>query len=106
MPRQFSDWREVPSEVFDKKEIRIAVQRAMDSLPEKYREVFVLRDIQHLSVAETAKILGLSTSAVKTKLHRARLQIREQLAPVFQRRWSERLPFLKGRNPWSRVPKS
>jgi RNA polymerase sigma-70 factor, ECF subfamily len=100
MPRQFSDWRDVPSEAFEKKEIRIAVQKALDSLPPKYRQIFILRDVQHLSVAEAAKALGLSTPAVKTQLHRARLQIREQLAPLFGKRWSERLPFLKGRNPW------
>ena len=100
MPRQFADWRDVPSEAFDKREIRIAVQKALDSLPPKYREIFVLRDVQHLSVAETGKVLGLSTPAVKTQLHRARLQMREQLAPVFGKRWSDRLPFLKGRKPW------
>jgi RNA polymerase sigma-70 factor (ECF subfamily) len=100
MPRQFADWRDVPSEVFEKKQIRIAVQKAVDSLPPKYREIFILRDVQHLSVAETAKVLGLSTPAVKTQLHRARLQMREQLAPVFGKRWSDRLPFLKGRKPW------
>jgi RNA polymerase sigma-70 factor (ECF subfamily) len=100
MPRQFADWRDLPSEVFDRQEIRTAVQRALDRLPPKYRETFLLRDIQHLSVAETAKILDLSVPAVKTQLHRARLQMREQLAPVFQKRWSERLPFLKGRKPW------
>jgi RNA polymerase sigma-70 factor, ECF subfamily len=67
MPRQFADWRDLPSEVFDNKEIRIAVQRALDSLPPKYREIFLLRDIQHLSVAETAKILDVSVPAVDPK---------------------------------------
>jgi len=100
MPRQFSDWRDVPSEAFEKKEIRIAVQKALDSLSAKYREIFILRDVQHLSVAETAKVLGLSMPAVKTQLHRARLHMREQLTPVFGKRWSDRLPFLKGRKPW------
>ena len=100
MPRQFADWRESPSEVLDKKEIRSAVQKALESLPQKYREVFLLRDIQHLSVEETAKALGLSIPAVKTQSHRARLQMREQLAPIFGKRWSDRLPFLKGRKPW------
>jgi RNA polymerase sigma-70 factor (ECF subfamily) len=100
MPHQFADWRDVPSEAFEKKEIRIAVQRALDSLPSKYQEVFILRDVQHLSVAETAKVLGLSTPAVKTQLHRARLQMREQLAPLFGKSWTERLPFLKGKKPW------
>jgi hypothetical protein len=81
MPHQFADWRDVPSEAFEKKEIRIALQRALDGLPSKYQEVFILRDVQHLSVAETAKILGLSTPAVKTQLHRSALaKMREQLA--------------------------
>ena len=100
MPRQFADWRDVPSEAFEKKEIRGAVQKALDGLPQKYREIFILRDVQHLSVAETAKVLSLSTPAVKTQLHRARLQMREQMTPVFGKRWSDRLPFLKGRKPW------
>ncbi len=100
MPRQFADWREIPSEIVEKKEIRSAVLRALDSLPEKYREVFVLRDMQGLSVSETANILGVSTPAIKTQLHRARLQMREQLAPVFGKRWIERLPFFKGKKPW------
>lgn len=100
MPHQFADWRDVPSEAYEKTEIKTAVLRAMESLPQKYREVFLLRDVQHLSVEETSKILGVSTAAVKTQLHRARLQMREQLVPVFGKRWSERLPFLKGRNPW------
>jgi RNA polymerase sigma-70 factor, ECF subfamily len=100
MPHQFADWRDVPSEVFEKKEIRIAVQKALVSLPPKYQEIFILRDVQHLSVAETGKVLGLSTPAVKTQLHRARLQMREQLAPLFGKRWTERLFFLKGKKPW------
>lgn len=100
MPHQFADWREIPSEALDRKEIRGAIQKAVENLPEKYREVFILRDVQHLSVEETSTALGLSIPAVKTQLHRARLQVREQLAPVFGRHWSDRLPFLKGRKPW------
>jgi len=100
MPRQFADWRDIPSEIVEKKEIRSAVLRALENLPEKYREVFVLRDMQGLSVSETANILGVSTPAIKTQLHRARLQMREQLGPVFGKRWIERLPFLRGNKPW------
>lgn len=100
MPHQFADWRDVPSEAYEKTEIKNAVLKAMESLPQKYREVFLLRDVEHLSVEETSKMLGVSTAAVKTQLHRARLQMREQLVPVFGKRWSDRLPFLKGRNPW------
>ncbi len=100
MPHQFADWRDVPFEAYEKTEIRKAVLKALESLPQKYREVFLLRDVEHLSVEETSKVLGVSTAAVKTQLHRARLQMREQLAAVFGKRWSDRLPFLKGRNPW------
>lgn len=100
MPRQFADWREIPSDILERKEIRSAVQSALDSLPDKYRQVFVLRDMQHLSVEETASVLGLTAQSVKTRSHRARLQMRERLAPVFGKRWIERLPFWKGKNPW------
>jgi RNA polymerase sigma-70 factor, ECF subfamily len=100
MPRQFADWREIPSDLIERKEIRTAVLKALDSLPEKYRDVFILRDMQHLTVAETAAILGLTVQAVKTQVHRARLQMREQLAPVFGKRWTDRLQFWKGNNPW------
>jgi RNA polymerase sigma-70 factor (ECF subfamily) len=100
MPRQFADWREIPSDLVEKKEIRAAIHKALDTLPEKYREVFFLRDMQHLSIAETAAILGLTEPAVKTQLHRARLQMREQLTPIFGKSWIERLPFWKGKNPW------
>jgi len=100
MPRQFADWREIPSDILERKEIRTAVQNALNTLPEKYRDVFILRDMQHLTVTETAQVLRLTIPAVKTQLHRARLQMREQLAPVFGKRWIERLPFWKGKNPW------
>lgn len=100
MPREFADWRDIPSEVLEKKEIRQAVGRALLQLSDKYRQVFVLRDVEHLSVEETARVLGISKPAVKTQLLRARLQMRELLAPVFRRRWSDRLPFGKGKKPW------
>jgi RNA polymerase sigma-70 factor, ECF subfamily len=100
MPRQLADWREVPSEVLERKELREKINQALYSLPEKYREVFLLRDVQHLSEQEAAEILGISMSATKARLHRARLQLREKLAPVFKKRWTDRLPFLKGDKPW------
>lgn len=100
MPREFADWRDLPSEVLEKKEIRQAVARALLTLSDKYRQVFVLRDVEHLSVEETARVLGISKPAVKTQLLRARLQMRELLAPVFRRRWSDRLLFRKGKKPW------
>jgi RNA polymerase sigma-70 factor (ECF subfamily) len=99
MPREFADWREIPSESLDRKEVKRAVDQALNALPEIYREVFLLRDVQHLGVAETAQALGISVPSVKTRLHRARLQMREQLAPAFRMRWHDRL-FRKGTKPW------
>ena len=87
-PRDFADWREIPSEALERKELRDALQRAMASLPEKYREVLILRDIQHLSIEETAQVLGIGTGNVKTRLLRARLQMRDALAPGIDGNWS------------------
>jgi len=83
IPKDFADWREIPSEALEQKELRDALLRAMDRLPEKYRAVLILRDVQHLSINETARVLGISESNVKTRLLRARLQMRDALAPGF-----------------------
>src|SRR5258708_4074012 len=82
-PKQFADWRDLPSDAVEQKEVRDAVAKALAELPDIYRSVFVLRDMQHLDVAETAEALGLGESAVKTRLHRARLMMREFLTPLF-----------------------
>ena len=84
-PRQFVEWRNIPSNELEHKELRAALINALNCLNKGYREVFVLRDVQHLSSAETGKILGMSEAAVDTRLHRARLQMREQLTTLFQR---------------------
>lgn len=100
MPRQLADWREIPSEALEQKELREKLQEALDSLPAHYRQVFLLRDVEHMSEKEAAEVLGVTTSAVKTRLHRARLQLREKLTPIFKKRWTDRLPFLKGEKTW------
>jgi RNA polymerase sigma-70 factor (ECF subfamily) len=87
VPKDFTDWREIPSAALERKELRNALQRAVASLPQNYREVFTLRDIAHLSVYETAQVLGLTVGNVKTRLLRARLQLREALAPGFNGSW-------------------
>jgi len=81
MPKDFADWREIPSDALEQKELRDALSQALQSLPEMYRTVLVLRDVQHLSIAETAQILRISEANVKTRLCRARLQMRDALAP-------------------------
>lgn len=100
IPRDFADWREIPSETLERHEVREALMKALASLGEKYREVFVLRDMQHLSIDETAKILDISTASVKTRLLRARLMLRDLLSPGFGGGWSSKLSFAKGNKPW------
>jgi RNA polymerase sigma-70 factor, ECF subfamily len=99
-PRQFADWRELPSDVVERTEVRSAVSKAMAELPQILREVFVLRDVQHLDVAETAEALGIGESAVKTRLHRARLMMRESLTPMFAKPKTSFWERWKGMNPW------
>jgi len=81
IPIDFADWREIPSEALEQSELREALNKALNSLPEKYRTVLILRDVQQMSVAETAKVLGISEDNVKTRTSRARLQMRDRLAP-------------------------
>lgn len=100
IPRDFADWREIPSETLERREVREALMKALAMLGEKYREVFVMRDMQHLSIDETAKILDISNASVKTRLLRARLMLRDLLSPGFGPGWSSRLSFSKGTKPW------
>ena len=100
IPRDFADWREIPSETLERHEVREALMKALAMLGEKYREVFVLRDMQHLSIDETAKVLDISTASVKTRLLRARLMLRDLLSPGFGGGWSSKLSFAKGNKPW------
>jgi len=99
-PRDFADWREIPSETLERSEVRQKLVEALASLGEKYREVFVLRDIQHMSIEETARALEISTASVKTRLLRARLMLRDLLAPGLGGNWSSKLSFAKGTKPW------
>ena len=99
-PREFADWREIPSEALERREVRDLLLEALASLGSKYREVFVLRDVEHLSIAEVAENLGISTASVKTRLLRARLMLRDLLAPKLTGAWFSRLGFQKGNKPW------
>lgn len=99
-PREFADWREIPSEALERKEVRQKLADALASLDRKYREVFVLRDMEQLNIQETAETLGISVASVKTRLLRARLMLRDLLAGGWDRGWFSRLPFEKGTKPW------
>jgi RNA polymerase sigma-70 factor (ECF subfamily) len=92
LPALLRDWKEIPSEALERKEIRLLLQKAITALPLIYREVFQLRDIEQLSVNEAAAALGISIAAVKVRLHRARMMLQKKLAPELKqvapkRRW-------------------
>jgi len=97
IPKDFADWRAIPSEALELSELRQALAEALQSLPEKYRTVLVLRDVQQLSVAEASRALGISESNVKTRLLRARLQMRDALAPGLGGPWLRRSEVRIGR---------
>ena len=99
-PRDFADWREIPSEALERKEVRQKLAEALGTLDRKYREVFVLRDMEQLNIQETAEALGISVASVKTRLLRARLMLRDLLAGGWEQGWFSRLPFEKGNKPW------
>jgi RNA polymerase sigma-70 factor (ECF subfamily) len=88
IPKDFADWREIPLQALETKELRQAIRRAMDDLPEKYRSVFMLRDVQQLSIEETAAALRITKANVKTRLARARLKMRDALAPGWGGNWA------------------
>jgi len=91
-PALLRDWKEIPSEALERKEIRLLLEDAVNALPPIYREVFQLRDVEQLSVNEAAQVLGISISSVKVRSHRARMMLQKHLAPQLKqaapkRRW-------------------
>lgn len=78
------DWSENLSDVLDREELKKVLDNAIKSLPEMYRAVFVLRDVEGLSNSEAAQVLGISLATVKSRLHRARLYLREKLSKYFR----------------------
>ncbi len=82
-PVTIVDWKPGPVEQLLTKETLQAMDEAIEALPPEFRQVFVLRDVEELSNAEVAEILDLSVAAVKSRLHRARLKVRNRLAAYF-----------------------
>lgn len=82
-PEYIADWRDTPEKLVERNESRQLIEDALSELDDKHRLVFLLRDVEGMSVQETAAALGLSESNVKVRLLRARLQLRERLTPVF-----------------------
>ena len=83
-PAVLTDWREIPSEALEKKEMRQKLREAVEQLPPIYREVLVLRDLEELNQEETASALGINVTLVKVRLHRARMMLQKLLAPYLK----------------------
>jgi RNA polymerase sigma-70 factor (ECF subfamily) len=83
-PAMLTDWREVPPESLERKQLRDCLCRVIMNLPPIYREVVQLRDIDELDVQETAELLGISPGSVKVRLHRARTMLQKELAPLLK----------------------
>jgi RNA polymerase sigma-70 factor (ECF subfamily) len=86
LPREVADWSPNPEQLYNQEELRDILSRTIQGLPPTFRTVFVLRDVEGLSTEETAEALELSVPAVKSRLLRARLQLRERLNRYFQRK--------------------
>src|SRR6202044_3290597 len=85
VPRDFADWAPNPEQNYNQAELAEILRKTIQGLPPGFRVVFVLRDVEGLSTEETAETLGLSVPAVKSRLLRARLQLRERLSRYFRK---------------------
>jgi RNA polymerase sigma-70 factor, ECF subfamily len=86
VPRDFADWAPDPEQNYNQSELSEILRKTIQGLPQGFRVVFALRDVEGLSTEETAETLGLSVPAVKSRLLRARLQLRERLSRYFKRK--------------------
>jgi RNA polymerase sigma-70 factor, ECF subfamily len=86
VPRDLADWAPDPEQNYTQSELAEILRKTIQGLPQGFRVVFALRDVEGLSTDETAETLGLSVPAVKSRLLRARLQLRERLSRYFKRR--------------------
>jgi len=84
LPRDFADWTPNPEQQYKQAELKEILQKTIQGLPPGFRTVFTLRDVEGLSTEETAEALNLSIPAVKSRLLRARLQLRERLSRYFR----------------------
>lgn len=84
MPRELQDWGPGPEQRFAQTEMREILSRAIEEIEPEYRMVFILRDIEELSTEDTASVLNLSVPAVKSRLLRGRLKLRQKLNRYFR----------------------
>jgi RNA polymerase sigma-70 factor, ECF subfamily len=94
-PALLRDWREIPSEALERQEVRSMLQQAIKDLPTIYRDIFLLRHVEELTVSEAAETLGINGGVVKVRLHRARMMLQKALVPELKKLNAKRKWF-----PW------
>jgi len=95
-PAPLTDWREIPLEALERKELREALRSAVARLPDIYRQVFMLRDLEEMNIEETAQALGIGAGVVKVRLHRARIMLQKLLVPFLKTAFPARRGFFGG----------
>ena len=98
-PAVIADWREIPSEMLEREELAQHIRQAVDDLPTSYREVFILRDKDELSIGDIAQVLGVQPNLVKVRLFRARMMLQKKLTPYLKMQLSS-VTKSKGRFSW------
>ncbi len=99
-PAVLTDWREIPLEALERLELRSLLHDAIAELPDAYRQVVILRDIEELSIQEASELLKISLSLVKVRLHRAHMMLQKKLAPQLRDATKPERKRLFGRFPW------
>ena len=92
--REIATWDENPEQKYTREELNAILDNAIQDLAPTYRTVFMLRDVEEMSTEETAETLGLSIPAVKSRLLRARLQLREKLTRLFKRKGDDAFAYM------------
>jgi RNA polymerase sigma-70 factor (ECF subfamily) len=96
-PAILTSWREIPAEALEQKELGAILRKAIEGLPEIYRNIVLLRDIEEMDIRQTATVLGISEAAVKVRLHRARAMLQRHLAPQLKGYAPKRKSWFGGR---------
>ncbi len=96
-PAILTSWREIPAEALEQKELGAILRKAIEGLPEIYRNIVLLRDIEEMDIRQTAAVLGISEASVKVRLHRARALLQRHLAPQLKGYAPKRKGWFGGR---------
>ena len=96
-PAILTSWKEVPAQALEQKELGAILRQAIEGLPEIYRNIVLLRDIEEMDIRQTAAVLGISEAAVKVRLHRARALLQRNLAPQLKGYAPKRKGWFGGR---------